>query len=86
VPAPSLSGPSASSAPTDPRYWTISAAKAAARRGEITPAERNEIVAALRQRRLHARARAARAYREGRIGIDELLDAQRAIDRRIEGW
>lgn len=71
---------------TDPSYWTIASARAAARRGEITPAERNEIIGALQRRRLSARARAARAYRQGRIDFDELLDRQRAIDRRVEGW
>jgi hypothetical protein len=70
----------------DPRYWTIAAARAAARRGDITPAQRNEIIVALRRRRLQARARAARAYREGRIGYAELLHRQHAIDRRFEGW
>jgi serine/threonine protein kinase len=70
----------------DPRYWTIAAARAAARRGDITPAQRNEIIVGLRQRRLSARARAARAYREGRISFEALLHRQRTIDRRIDGW
>jgi hypothetical protein len=84
---PSGAEPAASpwTPPTDPRYWTIAAAQAAARQGEITPAQRNEIIRALRQHRLKARARAARAYREGRIGFDELLRRQYVIDRRIEG-
>jgi hypothetical protein len=72
--------------PTDPRYWTIAAARSAERGGEITPAQRNEIIAALRERRLRARSRAARAYREGRIDFEELLRRQYVIDRRIEGW
>jgi hypothetical protein len=89
TPAPSLeerSEPALGAPVLDPRYWTIAAARAAAGRGDITPAQRNEIVLGLQQRRLQARARAARAYREGRIGFEALLHRQRAIDRRIEGW
>jgi len=83
---PILGSPATWPVATDPRYWTIAAARSAARHGEITPAQRNEIVAALQQRRLKARARAARAYRQGRIGLEELLERQRDIDRRIDGW
>jgi serine/threonine protein kinase len=89
TPAPSLQErpePALGAPVLDPRYWTIAAARAAAGRGDITPAQRNEIILGLQQRRLQARARAARAYREGRIGFEALLHRQRAIERRIEGW
>jgi hypothetical protein len=85
-PGPRREEPALGAPVTDPRYWTIAAARSAARRGDLTPAQRNQIIAALEQRRLQARARAARAYREGRIGYAELLRRQRAIDRRIDGW
>ncbi|HTV23581.1 MAG TPA: protein kinase, partial [Polyangiaceae bacterium] len=86
TPEPTAAPPRWGAPILDPRYWTVAAARIAARRGEITPAERNEIIAALRERRLRSRARAARAYREGRIGVEEFRDRQRAIERRFEGW
>jgi hypothetical protein len=67
------------------RYPTVAAVDAAEASGEITPLQRNDIIAALRQRRLEARARVAREHRQGLISLTELRERQRAIDREFEG-
>jgi hypothetical protein len=61
------------------------AARAALAAGEITPLQRNRIVARLRERRYEARARAARDYQSGRISRRELRARQRAIESEFEG-
>ena len=72
--------------PRSQRYLrTVEAATAAERSGEITPIQSDGIIAALRERRLFARSRAIRQYREGLIGNAELQVRLREIDREFEG-
>jgi hypothetical protein len=89
--APALDGAAAAQDPAQAfasrrgRYPTVAAVDAAEASGEITPLQRNDIIAALRQRRLEARARVARDHRQGLITLTELRERQRAIDREFEG-
>jgi hypothetical protein len=64
---------------------SIAAVEAAYQAGEISWTERNELIAVRRQLHAQARARAVRAYREGRISRRELWLRQRAIDREYVG-
>jgi serine/threonine protein kinase len=68
------------------RYPHLMAVRAALASGEITPLQRNRIVARLRERRYEARARAARDYQAGWISRSELRARQRAIEREFEGY
>jgi serine/threonine protein kinase len=85
--------PGASGTPQQPpavaasaeRAANVAAAVRAERAGEITPLQRNDIVAELRRQRYDARSRAAADYRRGRIDRQELKARQRAIERRYEG-
>jgi hypothetical protein len=67
------------------RYPSVASARDAARAGEITPNERNLVIAELREARQRERGRAIRRFREGYIGRGELRDRLREIDRRYEG-
>ena len=67
------------------RYRSVATAREAARAGEITPDERNLIIAELRQLRQRERARAVREYRAGYIGRGDLRARLREIDRRYDG-
>jgi hypothetical protein len=92
TPAPELRGPSREPARREYRRWgrphplsSVAAVEAAYRAGEITWAERNALVATLRELEADARARVMRAYGEGRISRRELRLRQRAIDREFGG-
>jgi hypothetical protein len=63
----------------------VASASDAARAGEITPSERNLIVAELRRARQQERGRAIRKFRAGYIGRGDLRARLREIDRRYEG-
>jgi serine/threonine protein kinase len=85
-PPEAAAAPQAPSTPEAPRRpGNVAAAVRAERAGEITPLQRNDIIAELRRQRYDARARAAAEYRAGRIDRQELKARQRAIDRRYEG-
>jgi len=64
---------------------SIAAVEAAYQAGELSWAERNELIATRRHLHAVARARALRAYREGRIDRRELWLRQRALDREYVG-
>ena len=66
-------------------YPSVTAARGAARAGEITPDERNRIIASLRRLRQQERTRAVSEYRAGYIGRAELSVRLRDIERRFEG-
>jgi hypothetical protein len=68
-----------------PRLSSFAAVEEAHQAGEISRRERDERIAALRQRQADARARAVEAYREGRISRRELWLRQLKIDRDFEG-
>jgi len=85
APASAANVPSSAAAPALARLSTVAAAVRAERAGEITPVQRNDIIAALRRQRYDARARAAADFRAGQIDRQELKARQRAIDRRYEG-
>jgi tRNA A-37 threonylcarbamoyl transferase component Bud32 len=83
---PAAATPSAGPAGSAPQqYPSVAAARAAEKSGDITPAQRNAIIASLSERRLLARARAARDYRDGRIDRAELKERQREIERDFQG-
>jgi hypothetical protein len=52
---------------------------------EITPAQRDEIIAALRERRQFARSRTIRQYRDGLIDHTQLRRRLREIDLQFGG-
>jgi hypothetical protein len=60
-------------------------ARAAEQSGEITQAQRDDILAALRERRQFTRSRAIRAYRDGLIDHVELVARLRDIEREFAG-
>ena len=62
----------------------VESATAAEPFGAIPPAERDEIIAALLERRQFARSRAIREYREGLIANSELEARLSEIDREFE--
>jgi serine/threonine-protein kinase len=72
--------------PRAPRYLgTVESAMAAEKSGEISPTQRNDIIAPLRERRQFARSRAIREFREGLIDHAELRARLREIDLEFEG-
>jgi hypothetical protein len=58
---------------------------AAEQSDEITRAQRNDIIAALRERRQFARSRTIREYRDGLIGQVELRQRLRDIELEFGG-
>jgi serine/threonine-protein kinase len=81
--------PAPRAAPLEPRarpyLGSVESAVAAEQSDEITPAQRDEIIAALRERRQFARSRTIRQYRDGLIDHTQLRRRLREIDLQFGG-